>query len=535
MRITFPFSAALTVALAVCAQPGKRPLTHEDCDGWKSISSPTLSRDGKLLAYGLFPQEGDGVVVVRELATGKEWRESAGALPPPPATVTDEPRPDPAQRGVRLAFTRDGRYLVSTTFPPKAETDAAKKARKKPEEMPKGGLLIIDTATGAAARVAGVKSMQAPEKGPALVAYLKEPKPAPAGEKKAEGAAPAGGRKKEYGSELVLRDLAKAEEHSFAGALEYAIAKDGRTLLYTVSSRNEEENGVYAVDTATAAVTPLLQGKGKYAKLAWDRENTRAAFLSDRDDAASKQPRPKLYLWERTASAAVEAAAACREGYVLSDNGAVSFSRDGSCLYAGCAIPRPPEPEAPAAPAEDRVLADLWHWRDDILQPRQKVEAARERDRTYTAVYDLAAKRFVQVADESMRTVFPSDSGRQFIGADDRPYRRLADYDDSYADLYVVDAATGERRRVLERMRTAFGSPVQWSPDGRRVLFYSDEHWHTLSIPEGTLANISSGLGPAFHNEDEDTPGPSPAYGAAGWTSDSRWVLLYDQIGRAHV
>src|ERR1700737_2342913 len=74
----------LTAALllSVClAQSGKRPLNHKDYDGWHAITSQRLSADGKFLAYGVFPQEGDGEVVIRNLVTGKEKRHPAGARP----------------------------------------------------------------------------------------------------------------------------------------------------------------------------------------------------------------------------------------------------------------------------------------------------------------------------------------------------------------------------------------------------------------------------------------------------------------------
>ena len=530
------FCAVLLLALVGAAQTGagKRPLTHADYDGWNAISSPTLSRDGKHLAYGLFPQEGDGFVVVRELPAGREWRHPAGALPPPPVIPVDEPEPEgAAQRGIRLAFTSDGRYLVSTTFPPQAETDQARKARKKPEEMPKGGLVVIDTATGEAVRVEGVKSMQVPARGGDLVVYLKEG-PAEAAPAKPEQGEAAARAKKEYGTDLVLRPLgAGGGERTFPGVLEYALARDGRTVVYAVSAKNEEENGVYAVDTAAAgAPVALAKGKGKYAKLAWDRGNRRLAFLSGRDDAEAKQPHFRLYLWERGAAAAFEAAGAgaCREGLFLSDKGAVAFSRDGSRVFAGCAPPPPPEPAASAAaPAGDKVLADLWHWKDDFVQPMQKVRATRDRNRTYTGVYHVAEKRFVPLAGTALPQVFPSDDGRYAIGADDRPYRREIDFDTAYADEYIVDTLTGARTRAVEKLRSGPGSPVMWSPDGKYALFYRDRHWHTLAIPGGVLTTITSGVPANFYNEDDDRPEPPSAWGNAGWTSDSRSVLLYDR------
>ncbi|MFB3829636.1 MAG: prolyl oligopeptidase family serine peptidase [Bryobacteraceae bacterium] len=514
---------AVLLFVFVCALGAKRPLNHKDYDGWRSISSPTLSRDGRWAAYGLFPQEGDGVVVAREIATGREHRQDAGALPPPPVRMTDEPAEREAPRGVRLAFTRDGRYLISTTYPPKAETDKAKKEKKKPEEMPQGGLLIVDLATGAATRIAAVKSYQVPEKGGNWVAYLKQGKPEP---KPAAGSAP----KKEYGAELVLRDLASGAERSFPDVLEYALAKDGATLLYTVSSKKEEDNGVYAAAPgADAAPAALLRGKGKYARLVWDREQTRAAFLSDRDDAAAKQPKFKLYLWDRKAPAAAEAASEAAPGYTLSDQGTVAFSRDGSRVLVGCAPAGRPRDSASSQASDDKVIADLWRWNDDQVQPVQKAQSTRERNRTYTAVYHLGEKKLVQIADTSVRSVFLSDNGRYAIGADDHAYRRKVDYDATYFDQLLIDTLTGSRIPVVENYRGGYGPPVQWAPDGRYALFFRDRQWHTISVPEGKVTTITAGLGVDFHDEDDDRPEPPSSYGSAGWTRDGRFALIYDR------
>ena len=77
----------LTVLTLLClsfsiASAQKRPITAKDFDSWKTITGQVLSHDGHYLAYGLFPLEGDGEVVIRNLATGKETRENAGELPP---------------------------------------------------------------------------------------------------------------------------------------------------------------------------------------------------------------------------------------------------------------------------------------------------------------------------------------------------------------------------------------------------------------------------------------------------------------------
>src|SRR5579864_3598395 len=103
----------------------KRPLTHRDYDGWRNIQNESLSNDGKFLAYGLFPQEGDGEVVVRNLQTGAEWRQPAGARPAPraPNPETEEPSPIP---NIKIFFTSDSRFVVFSVFPSQAARDKAK-------------------------------------------------------------------------------------------------------------------------------------------------------------------------------------------------------------------------------------------------------------------------------------------------------------------------------------------------------------------------------------------------------------------------
>src|SRR6266849_6598130 len=94
-QLTALFVLALLISTSAVAQQTatKRPLTHNDYDSWRSIQGQSLSRDGKFVGYALVPQDGDGEVVVRNLATGKEWRYSRGAQPINPPQRTPEAEP----------------------------------------------------------------------------------------------------------------------------------------------------------------------------------------------------------------------------------------------------------------------------------------------------------------------------------------------------------------------------------------------------------------------------------------------------------
>ena len=573
----------------------KRPLRHQDYDSWHSIQAPQISRDGKFVAYAFMAQDGDSEIVARNVATGAEWRAPRGYHPPVPPP--DDPGANIAEfqatqaRLTRPVFTADNRFVVFSAEPTKAEVAKAKKEKRKPEDMPKNALGIIDLSNGQVTRVERVKSFQVPEDGSGFIAYLLEPKgssptaregakegqatqpteaaanttpaassspQAPPAQSSGAGVPPSGRTpKKEYGSDLALRNTTSGTERTFNDVLDYTLSKDAKTLVFAVSSKKEETNGVYSVAPQNdAAPAPLLAGKGKYQKLTWDEEQTELAFISDRDDAAAKQPKFKVYLWNRNAgliessgsstptggldrnhaaSAAINSAseivstssAGFRKDFVVSEKATLGFSLDGSRLFLGAAPP--PEPEKSAdeeIAADEKVLVDLWHWKDDYIQPMQKVRAEQDRNRSYRADYIIKDKKFVQLADESMESVSPSNDGRYAIGADNRAYRVMSDYDPGLSDFYLVNTADGTRKLVGQKQRFN----VSLSPGAKYAIYFDGKDWNSYSIASGATVNLTRNLPAHFFNEDNDTPELPSSYGLAGWTKDDREVLLYDRF-----
>jgi len=553
-------SVALLCTLALFATmlsaqqtPAKRPLTHQDYDSWRSITASQISRDGKFVAYAYMPEDGDGEIVVRNIATGVDWRAPRGYRPPAPPP--DDPSINIAEfqaeqaRLVRPVFTADSRFLVFTTEPTKVEVAKAKKEKKKPEDMPKNGLSIMDLSNGTVTRVERVKTFRVPEDGAGFIAYLMEaakpeekpsaspsPQESPAAEASPSPATPRtasgrSGKKKEYGTELRLRNTATGNERKFSDVLDFTISKDAKTLVFTTSSHKEETNGVYAVSTGSdGEPAVLLSGKGKYQKLTWDEENTELAFISDKEDAQAKQPKFRVYDWNLKDPQASEivsvSAPGFRKEFVISEHANLSFSLDGSRLFLGTAPP--PEPEKnpdEEIPADEKVLVDLWHWKDDYVQPVQKVRAEQDRNRSYRAVYDLHTKKFVQLADDSMETISPSNDGSYAIGADNRKYRVISDYDPGFTDYYLVNTSDGSRKPLLSKQR---GS-VSLSPGAKYAIYFDGKDWYSYSVASGSTVNLTKDIAVHFYNEDNDEPTTPGPYGIAGWTKDDANVLLYDR------
>jgi dienelactone hydrolase len=514
-------SVAMLVAfLLACAgsfmraqpAPHKKPITHDVYDGWKSIQGTKLSRDGVWLAYALVPQDGDGELVVRNLKTDVEYR---------------------APRGKDPVITPDGRFVVFAKAPLKTDVDKARKAKKKPEEMPKAGVGVVDLANGRVTTLAEhVKSFRLPEDPVRVVAFLKgqegqvgqEGRVGQVGREGQEGKA----RTKQHdpGTDLVVHDLASGREATIAEVAEYAVSKDGSGVAYSVSSRTPASDGAFLRRVADGSTKTLLAGQGTYKAFAFDAKAAQLAFVSDRDDYAAKAPRFKLYYAAAAATAASELAvpSESRAGPIaVSENGRLEFSKDGARLFFGTAPPPVAEPDD----APEPVKVDIWNYKDPELQPMQKVRAEEEKKRNFRAVITIADRKFIQLASPDLPDVHQNDSGTRGLGISDVPYRQLVSWDGNYDDVYLVKLADGSREQIVEKARFQ----ASMSPGANYVLYFDahDDQWYVVRASDGQKVNLTAKLGVKFQSETDDHPDYASPYGQAGWTEGDKSVLLYDR------
>ena len=300
----------------------------------------------------------------------------------------------------------------------------------------------------------------------------------------------------EYGTDLVLRDLATGAERTFPGVT--------RVLPSPVTARRwstpcqpptATENGVYAV-------TP-----GSDGALPWPSPTARASTRGSRGAAATaisfSRPIATIKPRRRHACRCIAGHAAARRATPLVCAGNApacprrcwsataarsAFSRDGRKVYVPMAPPPRPAPSNDL-PQDDRVLVDLWHWQDDVIQPMQRVRANQERSRHVSR--RLRSRASAATCSSPTRRCAPSRSATmatRAIGMDDGPYRRMVDYDGTYNDVYLVDAQAATRTLLLKQLRGGGGpgGGLQWSPDGKFAFFYQDKQWHLLDADART-------------------------------------------------
>lgn len=527
----------------------KRPVGYDVMDSWRAIAGTRLSSDGQWLAYALTAQGEDGELVVRNLKSGQEFKSARGTSP---------------------TFTPDGKFVAFTIAQSKADEEKEREQTQRQGEAgaegrsgrgnqaartPRTGLGIMSLADGKVTTVDKVGSFRVPDENSTWLAYYKgvggtsagrggrgaaagrggrqgaPPPAAAAGEGRQGGANATREKRKDPGSDLILRNLATGEETTIPEVTEYDFDAKGAVLAYATSSPDAAKDGAFVRKTADGAVTTLLSGRGHYKSLAFDEAGQQLAFLSDKEEYDKPVAPHRLYYWKAAAAAATELVSATTpgmlKGMVVSDNAAPRFSKDGARLFLGTGPPPAAAPD-PDAKTPAPIQVDLWSSKDPIIQPMQKVRAEQERTRNYRAVVSLADRKFVQLATPELPNVNVTDDRSSALGLNDIPYRLEISWDQAYNDVYVLDLKSGKPKQVLEH----WGSNVTaLSPGGKYVLYFDENkgHWFTYRLADGVRANLTEKLPVKFQQENNtpDLPGP---YGTGGWTANDASLLLYDQF-----
>jgi dipeptidyl aminopeptidase/acylaminoacyl peptidase/uncharacterized membrane protein YgcG len=548
----------------VAAQtPAKRPLTYDVYESWRSIGGTRLSDDGQWLAYAVTATAEDGELIVRNVASGQELKHARGTAP---------------------QFTPDGKFVIFTIVPPRSASDdtdeqpetgaaaaGAGRGGGQNQATNRNSIGIMTLPTGQVTTVEQISTFRLPSENSTWVAMHKGRaggagrggrgagragggggggggrtgggragggEPAPAAQ---QGTPPEGGqqgaattpaeRRKDPGQDLIIRNLATGQDITINEVTEFAWQPGGEWLVYAVSSNDAAKDGAFARRMSDGSVRTLLNGRGHYKSFAFDEKGTQLAFLSDKEEYAKPVSPYRVYYWKPAdgASAAELVSAATRgvpAGMVVADS-APRFSEDGQRLILATAPP-PAPPADPNARTPARINVDLWHYKDPMLQPMQRVRANQDQNRSYRAVYHVGDKRFVQLATADLPDVNPGNDPLRAIGTSSLPYQQEISWDQTYNDIYLVDLKSGARRKVLEH----WGANATMSPAGKYLLYFDEENgdWFTYRIADGTRVNITERITTEFWREDHDTPDMPPPYGTAGWTDNDTSLLLYDKF-----
>ena len=494
-------------ALLCCASllAQNKPLDHDVYDGWQSVRNVKISPDGTLLVWEVAPQEGDGMLYLRNLSSGAEI-----SVP----------------RGTALKWAQDGAWGLFTVKAPFAETRQAKIDKKKKEEQPKDSLARIDLRSLVWDRIG--------EAGTTALGYDAAPWLFAAQEVK--------GRKSKS---LLVINTASGAVDTLKNVSDFAASKDGARLV-TISAKEEKDSlsrsAVILYDFPTGSIDTLSAGRKAYAGLRWNDAGDRMLFTATDDEEKTDgtprhgiystflqvdKRRPKTAKWVTCELLAADSPD-LPEGWIVSAGSRPQFSNRSTRVLLDL---------AQYYPAKDTTVydfeaaqLDIWVWDKSNLPPMDKVARGRAPQRTAVINLDRPGRLLVLATN-------PSDRIRFFDGAE-APYALSLNteaYDidnmwaaDSRADVALVSLQDGSRRLLREGAK-GYTSP---SPLGKYLAWFNPEdgNWYSIDLTTGTQVNLTGATGVAFWDEEDDHPtGGFVPIEFPDWAGADEALLLCDR------
>src|SRR5512137_129696 len=337
------------------------------------------------------------------------------------------------------------------------------------------------------------------------------------------------------GQDAILLDLKTGRFQLLGSVADYAFNRTGELLAYTVDAAVKDGNGLFVFETRLGRVTPLDNDAKNYNRLAWNDDGTALAVLKgsevekmrERDNVLVAFPNVPALLKEGAPApqpAVLEPAKAegFPKGWVASDRAGLTWSDDGKRVFFGIKA-QVPTPDTSRKSTDETANVDVWNTGDPEVQSLQMVRADQDRNFTFRAAFDVAAGKFVKLADETMRELDVAEDGVWAVGLDRRAYLR----DETVlpaGDYYRVNTATGERTLIAKGQLTdryVFGI----HPRGTHFLYWRDAAIMAYDLASGI--NKALGAGKVdFTDIEFDQPGTKPSYGVAGYTNDGKGVIV---------
>jgi dipeptidyl aminopeptidase/acylaminoacyl peptidase len=499
----------LLLSITAIAQK-KKPLDHSVYDGWKSIGERMISNDGKFVVYAVNPQEGDGELVIQNAATRYK------------KTVA---------RGYGAVITDDSRYVIFKIKPFFQDTRQAKIKKKKPDEMPKDTLAIIELGNEEITKLARVKTFKTPEKAAGWVAYNME-KPLPDSTKKKATAVPdtvktkidmlvriadsvikrsidsirgkveqeeviaaaqkaakeilksandeiyldadgddAPGGSTSEGTDLVVKRFSDNKEKTFKLVSEYYFDKKGTRLLVKTTKNAKDTTSkalVLLYNLQSEKTDTIMKGFNEGKSFVFDEEGKQIAFVAERDSSAkSLQKFYKLWYYTNGQDSAKLLAEKNTVGMKLG----TTVSENGNVLFSkdGKKIFFG---TAAIRPPKDTTLVDFELARVDVWH--------------YNDDY-LQPQQLKQLDAELKRSytavVKPGEDRIVQLGADDAENILLVN--EGNADYVVALSSKGNR---IESQWTGRGRQNVYlinTADGKRKLVKKDLESFAQASPQG--------------------------------------------------
>lgn len=479
----------------------KRKLEPTDYGQWQSISTTRLSADGKWFAYRVNLENGNEWLTIKKIGSDSTDKHTF--------SHAEEP-----------TFTKNSRWAAFLIGTSQQELKELKKEKKNFHfDM---GLMDLQTA-----RVDTFKDVQHftfSNDGQFLV-MQKYPQNGP----------------HHPGTDLVLRNLTKGTNQLIGNVTEYAFNKTGNQLAVILESSHNLGNGVQLYSLKSNNFFVLDSDTTRFTNLSWDADGTRLAFLKAFNNKNFKDPSYQIYVFQDIAHPGQKMIFDQRQVADFPDSFRIvnyrdlQWSSNHKTIFFGIkkwetankVHKKSGDPSDTVASMDEDFISpnvEVWHWKDDEIQPQQELIAQKKRRDNFLAAWHLDRNSFIQIGSTKFNKVELTGDQRYAIGYDSSPYEPA--FEEDWRDIYLINVETGTNKKIIEHQEN-----VTSSPNGKYLIYFKNKNWWTYDIARDKHLNITQNIETHFENfTNVNGRKYKRPFGLGSWNKNDQWVIAYDQF-----
>ncbi len=517
-------SVSILFTLQISAQ--KKQLDHTVYNDWKSLSSTSISKDGRFVSYTIDPHRGDGYLYLYDNQT----------------SVLDS-----FFRGSQAQFSEDNDFFVfkkSAGFDTLRQCELKKIDKKK---WPKDSLFVYRLADKDIKSFPLLKQKSVQPNGNWMAYSIDSTYTAPKKEekkpnffqrifksKKKKKEEPKDPKISTEGKIVYLFQPSTEQKIQLNDVTEFKFSENGTHLLYVQHQKKDKEEkyslSAYVLGNGKSFV--IDSTRTQIGQLTTSKTDKFLAYLASTDTAKVKNSTFYLYdLTEQKNFISLDSTSAfIDDGKAVSENQSFVFTDNEKFLFMGIADAKRKEEEDTLLPSEKAKL-DLWHYEEKRNQPMQLVQLGRDKKASDLHVLHLHTFELVRLEDDSLKTrANKFQEGDYVFATNDAPYESTFNWDFPFpSDHYRISLIDGSRELLKKKVRT--GGDL--SPSGRYYSYFNDEQaqHYVLDLENNSGTCVTCSVKDVNWLQDGNgAPHIQYPLGLLGWGTNEKSVFVQSEM-----
>ncbi|WP_426486102.1 S9 family peptidase [Flavobacterium sp. 2] len=316
---------------------------------------------------------------------------------------------------------------------------------------------------------------------------------------------------------MLIKDTEGKAIYEENNVKDFQLSDTGHQIIYTSLSKTILTIKLKNINKTDIPIKIMETSAGTLPKFSW--KNNTVAIISRKKD--------KVFLYSYNIKKQLLKECPFGSSLPASLNMKISYdayssilvSNNGSKIFFRISEPIQKE-------SVDGDIVEIWNSADKRLFDRKKRHGSYN-SISKVAVWNVNNNIIRQITNRQNPELFLSGSLSHAFLYDSSVYEPQTEMN-SPIDLFAMDLTSGEKW-VIEQKLSGDYLP-QPSPNGRYLAYFKDRQLWCYNIDKKKPLPLLENNSLQFFNQNRDMPGNASPWGIAGWSSCSRYLLVYDEF-----